>query len=402
MTAEELAAFSERAARLIAGGGGLRALAQLLADEMQGAVLIEDEGWRHLAFAHSKRQLGSLPPSFAPYYRQAGRHAGDGTVVRAALSGSLHAVCAAMPSPGGDGDSTGGYVTLFVAGKPPPRAILATRIAAGAAAIEHARRGAGRAQARQSFWERFLSGTVTDAASLRAEAQAAGIDLAPAYAAAVFSVEGTPPGAVREVVAQAVAPADGLCPLPASGSEVVVLFPLRHKVDVTRAKQAAANVVRDLPAQGAAAGVTCGLGAPHSDLLGVPSALREARQALAIGRRILGRGSVAFYPDLGIYALLHAGATRDEFAAFAAGVLEPLIAYDRKHKTDLLATLALYLEVGENVKEAAEQLSVHRHTIFYRLNQISQILKLDLRTPRGQLVVRTALAIHQMQDEPRS
>jgi purine catabolism regulator len=93
---------------------------------------------------------------------------------------------------------------------------------------------------------------------------------------------------------------------------------------------------------------------------------------------------------------LHGGASREAFATFADALVEPLIEYDRKHKTDLLATLQLYFDVGENVKEAAERLSVHRHTIFYRLNQISQILKTDLKTPKGQLSLRAALAIRQM------
>ena len=138
------------------------------------------------------------------------------------------------------------------------------------------------------------------------------------------------------------------------------------------------------------------IGAFHADLLEVPLCLTEAREALVLGRRLFGHGSVAVHPELGIYALLHSGADRDAFLSFAARMLDPLAAYDRKHKTDLLRTLQLYFEVGENVKEAAERLSVHRHTIFYRLNQIGQILKLDLKSPKDQLSVRAALAIRLM------
>jgi hypothetical protein len=393
MNADELASLSEKAARLIASGSGLRALAQMLADELHGAVLIEDEEWRHLALAESSGGVGPLPPSFAPFHREARQR--DNGAISAAISESLHAVCVHLPGPG-DAEGGPGYLTLFVRGKARSGVVPALRIVASAAAVEFARRGAGRGLGRQAFWEHFLGGEITDAAELRAQAQQLGVQLAPSYVAGVFDLEGGSAQACREVLAQALAPADALCPLSSTGTIVVALFPVRHQVDVARARQAAANAVRDLPLQGAAHSVNCGIGAFHQDLLEVPIGLREAREALQLGRRLFGRGAMAVYPDLGIYALLHAGADRDDFVSFAQSLLEPLIAYDRKHKTDLLATLTLYFEVGENVKEAAERLSVHRHTIFYRLNQISQILKTDLRTPKGQLSLRAALAIRQM------
>ena len=401
MTADELASLSEKAARLIAGGSGLRALAQMLADEMQGAVLIEDDQWRHLALAESQAGIGPLPPSFAPFYREARRRSQNGLVVKASISESLQALCVQMPG-AADGDDGLGYVTLFLRGKARSDVTAAVRIAASAAAVEFARRGASRGQGRVAFWEHFLGGETVDVADLRAQAQALGIMLAPAYVIGIFDLEGAAPQSCRDVLAQALAPADASCPLASSGTQVIALFPVRHQVDVARARQAAANAVRDLPQAGAAKSVSCGLGALHGDLLQVPVGLHEAREALALGRRLFGRGTLAVYPDLGIYALLHAGADRDDFGNFAQALIEPLQVYDRKHKTDLLATLQLYFEVGENVKEAAERLSVHRHTIFYRLNQISQILKVDLRTPKGQLSLRAALAIRQMRSPEES
>lgn len=401
MTADQLAALSEKAARLIAGGSGLRALAQMLADELQGAVLIEDDQWRHLALAESHAGIGPLPPSFAPFYRESRKRSDNGLVIRASISESVQALCVQMPG-ASEAEGGPGYVTLFVHGKGRSDATAAMRIAASAAAVECARRGASRGQGRIAFWEHFLAGEMADVADLKTQAQALGIALAPAYVVGIFDLEGAAPQTCREVLAQALAPADASCPLAGTGTQVIALFPVRHQVDVARARQAAANAVRDLPQADAAKSVSCGLGAFHNDLLQVPTGLHEAREALSLGRRLFGRGNMAVYPDLGIYALLHAGGGRDDFFTFAQALIEPLQAYDRKHKTDLLATLQLYFEVGENVKEAAERLSVHRHTIFYRLNQISQILKVDLRTPKGQLSLRAALAIRQMHSPEES
>ncbi len=397
MTADDIADLSERAAQIIAGGGGLKALAQLLADAVGGAVLVEDDRWRHLALAQTPDGPSGVPASFAPFY--AAPSAEDGRVSRAKLGDRLHAFCASVAGPP-DSGGVAGYLTLFSTGKPAPSAVAALRVIASAVAVECLRRGAGRSQqSRRAFWDRFLSGAFADAAALKEEAAAAGITLAPCYVAALFDAEGASPPAIRETLVQALGPVETVCPPASAGGHVLVLFGVRHQADVARARQAATNAVRDVPAHGAARSLTCGIGGHHADLLETARSLKEAREALVLGRRLRGRGSVTLYADLGVHALLHAGADREAFARFADATIEPLAAYDRKHKTDLLKTLRLFFEVGENVKEAAERLSVHRHTVFYRLNQIAQILKVDLRSADDQLGIRAALAIRQMQAE---
>lgn len=397
MTADGLAELSEATARIVAGGGGLKALAQALADAARGAVLIEDEQWRHLALAQGHGGIGKVPPSFAQWYKPV--KGANGRVARASLDNGVHAICAPMPAGTSDGEAASGYVTVFVRSKPPQLLTAATRIVAGAAGIELARRGAGKSHVRRAFWERYLAGEWSDGGALRAEAAAAGITLPASFLGAVFDVEGALPAPARDAVALAIAPAEGHCPLAPAAGQVLALFPVRHSADVSRARQAATNAVRDVPAQAAARSVTCGIGAYHADIMEGPRSVEEGRRALALGRRLYGRGSVTLYADLGVYALLQTGGDRDAFLRFAEAQIAPLQTYDRKHKTDLLKTLRLYFDIGENVKEAAERLSVHRHTIFYRLNQISQILKVDLHLPKDQLSLRAALAIWQMEHD---
>lgn len=397
MTADEVAQLAERAAKVVTGGGGVKALAQLLADAVDGAVLVEDEEWRHLALAEGPSAAGPLPPSFAPYHHAmpASAESADGRIERAKIDERITAYCAPMPGTP-DADGVAGYVTVFVAGKPSSAVAAALRVVAGAAGIERVRRGAGKPQARRAFWDRLLASGFADAAAMKDDAAAAAISLAASYVVALFDVEGASPSAVRDAVAHALAATDAVCPPLPAGGHILALFGVRHQADVARARQAAANAVRDLAAQGVARSVTCGIGGYHADPLDAARSFKEARQALALGRRLRGRGSVTTHAELGIHALLHAGADRDAFVRYADATIEPLVAYDRKHKTELLKTLRLFFDVGENVKEAAERLSVHRHTIFYRLNQIGQILKVDLNSSDGQLGVRAALAIRQM------
>ncbi len=100
------------------------------------------------------------------------------------------------------------------------------------------------------------------------------------------------------------------------------------------------------------------------------------------------------YEDLGVYPLLLRGGVEvEEWRDFSDRILSPIRAYDEKHQTELIRTLRLYFEVGQNVKTAAAELSVHRHTVFYRLRQIAEISGHDLDSPHDQLTLRTAMAI---------
>ena len=125
---------------------------------------------------------------------------------------------------------------------------------------------------------------------------------------------------------------------------------------------------------------------------------RQPQAALAIGRRIYGSGRVAAYDELGAYRLLYEGADVERLRAFASEALAPLRNYDEKHQTELERTLRLYFKVGQNVKTAAAQLNVHRHTVFYRLRQIGEITARSLESPHDQLTLRLAVAIDELHD----
>ena len=393
---EDLAKLAERAARIITGGAGIKALAQLLADATGGDVLVEDERWHHLALAGHGADRSALPPSIAPYLNA--HRPSDGEVVPVKIDERTHALCASMPG-GSAADGICGYVTVFVRGKAHAGFGTALRIVASAAGVECLRRGGGKSNARRAFWERFLTKGFPDAGAVRDDATNAGVTLAPSYVAVVFDVEGVQPAAARELLNAQLEPAGAVLPPLALGGHVPALFPIRHQADVARARQAAAHAMRDLTGTRDIRAITCGIGGHHADVPDATRSFAEARQALALGRRLNGKASLTQFADLRLHALLYGGGDKDAFGRFADATLEPLAAYDRKHKTDLLKTLRLYFDVGENVKEAAERLSVHRHTIFYRLNQIAQILKVDLHAPKDQLAVRAALAIRQMHSE---
>ena len=58
---------------------------------------------------------------------------------------------------------------------------------------------------------------------------------------------------------------------------------------------------------------------------------------------------------------LLAGLARSPILASFAALVEPLLAYDRKRRSDLVRTLQVYFAAGANASEAADRLFLHRN-----------------------------------------
>ena len=88
--------------------------------------------------------------------------------------------------------------------------------------------------------------------------------------------------------------------------------------------------------------------------------------------------------------LLEKLAASPELSPFA-GLVLPLEDYDRERGSDLVRTLAVYFDAGENASEAAERLFLHRNSLLYRLERIQNLTGLDLKDPEVRLALRLGL-----------
>ena len=67
-----------------------------------------------------------------------------------------------------------------------------------------------------------------------------------------------------------------------------------------------------------------------------------------------------------------------ELKRFYDETVRPLVAYDEQYETDLLGTLATFLECDANVNATAARLITHRHTIRYRFERVRELTGLDV------------------------
>src|SRR6266704_389199 len=102
--------------------------------------------------------------------------------------------------------------------------------------------------------------------------------------------------------------------------------------------------------------------------------LREAQQALEIGRRLFGDGQIHSFARLGIYRLLFYLHEQSELADFYQETLGPLIHYDSHSNSALIETLEAYFRCNGNLSETARAMHLHRNSLLYRLGRIEEIL----------------------------
>jgi purine catabolism regulator len=131
---------------------------------------------------------------------------------------------------------------------------------------------------------------------------------------------------------------------------------------------------------------------PVSGLAGLPSAYNQARRASAVGRRITGGGSVAWFDDLGLHRLIALVADDVELHEFADDVLGELAA-DSAEAADLRTTLQVLLDTNLNVAEAARLQFFHYNTMRYRVGKLERLLGPFTSDPHLRLNIAVALQV---------
>jgi len=107
----------------------------------------------------------------------------------------------------------------------------------------------------------------------------------------------------------------------------------------------------------------------------IPTAAREAGWALTRPAR---QGRLALYGDTRGRFL---PATVPDAELAVAEVLGPLLDYDERNGTELVATLAALLLNLRTPKQAADKVFIHRQTLVYRTRRIEEITGRSLRDP---------------------
>jgi DNA-binding PucR family transcriptional regulator len=120
-------------------------------------------------------------------------------------------------------------------------------------------------------------------------------------------------------------------------------------------------------------------------------ALQEARHARDLAQLRPGPLHVVTGAEVTSHVALLAAVPDDVRRAFAARVLEPVLAYDARTGAGLRETLEAFLDCSGSWSRAAERLHLHVNTIRYRIGRVEELTGRDLATFADRVDVFLAL-----------
>ena len=144
--------------------------------------------------------------------------------------------------------------------------------------------------------------------------------------------------------------------------------------------------------------VSIGVGRRVDTPTALPRSFLEASRAVEVGRWAKGRHVTEVFDQLGLERLL-ASTPTDDLAEFVDHAIGALVAHDRANHTDLVATLAVWLET-RNMAEAARRIHVHYNTFKNRLERIESILGTVISDAARSLECEVAIYVSRHYDGP--
>ena len=117
-----------------------------------------------------------------------------------------------------------------------------------------------------------------------------------------------------------------------------------------------------------------GIAEPADNMAELHERYRQARTAVQCGMKLWPQQEIFHYGELGVYQLLTGFNDSRQRDAYIDRMLGKLLQFDNKRKGEMfLETLEVILSV-DNMKQAAETLSIHYQTLLFRKQRLEKIL----------------------------
>ncbi len=259
-------------------------------------------------------------------------------------------------------------------------------------------------QTRGDWVQMWLSGSSADDQLLITRAQQAGFDVDSSYVVTVFRAT-TLSGVVLPIEPLVTLVRDDLARRGINGAvgqhvdAIVILYPLDGSIPALIRTRALVEELRAQLAMRTPSGVvSAGISRPVISLSSLREAYRSARNALNISAELGHRESTTFYGDLKLFQLLLSIKEQNltHLRQFYDESLRPLVDHDDRKQGDLIRTLNGFFEANGNLAKAAIDLDVHRNTLVYRLERITELTGLDLNDADNRLILHLALKIQRV------
>ena len=244
-------------------------------------------------------------------------------------------------------------------------------------------------EAATSFQRAVLENRIREREDLIARGKELGSDLASGGSVVVVRAHPRNPTeddwrrrllAVATRGARSISPGSIAAPTEDDAGQVIVLVP---DADGDTGRRVSSAILREL--ESGLSGFTFAIGRSRkaADPLELHRAGNEGLLAVNVVEGDPERSELA-YEETGTYQLLLPHMNDPvELKRFYSETVRPLVAYDEQYETDLLGTLATFLDCDANVNATAARLITHRHTIRYRFERVRELTGLDVSSTDG-------------------
>src|SRR5262249_25639705 len=134
-----------------------------------------------------------------------------------------------------------------------------------------------------------------------------------------------------------------------------------------------------------------GVGQTRTELAGLRDSYDEAALAVRVALQLPAIGPVARWSRLGIYRVLSQLTGEDLRGTSVHPGLERLL--DDPMHPPLLQTLETYLELAGSASATAQQMNLHRTSLYYRLQRVEELAHTSLKDGNERLSLHLALKV---------
>ncbi|MFJ7087415.1 helix-turn-helix domain-containing protein [Streptomyces griseus] len=224
-----------------------------------------------------------------------------------------------------------------------------------------------------------------DPGTLAARARRLGVNLTRRHSVFVAHSEVAPRHRLLAATARSAQARNGLAGL--HHDHVVLVAPSEEPGPAAQALAAELGQAVGCP-------VTVGAAGPATGPADLPHAHNEADRCLSALRALGHTGSGGAVADLGFIGVLLGD--QADLGGYVRRTLGPVLDYDSRRGTDLVATLDAYFAEGASLTRTRALLHVHVNTVVQRLERIGRLLGQDWNTPARTLEIQLALRLHQL------
>jgi len=126
----------------------------------------------------------------------------------------------------------------------------------------------------------------------------------------------------------------------------------------------------------------------------------QAVAALDLSNRSEASGCLRHYNDFSFEDALTALSKAQDLSSFYDDRLVSILAYDQHYQTSYLRDVYAVVTTGGNLRQAADLLSIHRNTLNYRVEKISEVFEIDLSDPETSFALNLSLRILKFVEGP--